>query len=55
LDAVELVDASAQRKEIEALSSKTLFLGPSDEVVPEELKLEEWEAMEYVEPVFICP
>jgi hypothetical protein len=55
IGSVTLVDISEQRKEIEELSPKTLFFGKSDEKVPEDLKLKEWDEMEYIEPVFIFP
>jgi hypothetical protein len=52
---VSIVDISAQEKEIEQLSPRALFFGIGDEAVPEDLKLKEWEKMEYIEPVFLLP
>jgi hypothetical protein len=42
---VTLVDISEQKKEIEELAPKTLFFGKSDEKVPKDLQLKEWDEM----------
>ncbi|MDR3317200.1 MAG: hypothetical protein LBS71_00110 [Puniceicoccales bacterium] len=52
---ISIVDISEQRKEVEKLAPKTLFFGPSDEKIPEDLRLPEWDKMEYMEPVFVFP
>ncbi|MDR2807297.1 MAG: hypothetical protein LBB11_04065 [Puniceicoccales bacterium] len=52
---VYIVDVAKQKKEIEKISTKTLFFGPSDEEIPEDLKLQEWEPIEYIEPIFLFP
>jgi hypothetical protein len=38
---------------IDQHSSRIQFLGPRNEVIPENLQLPEWEEMEYVEPDFV--
>jgi hypothetical protein len=52
---VEIVDISEQIEAIDCRSSRVQFLGPRNEVLPEGLKLPEWEQMEYVEPDFVIP
>jgi hypothetical protein len=52
---VEIVDILGQVEAVDRCSSKIQFLGPRNEVVPEYLKLPEWDNMEYVEPDFVVP
>jgi hypothetical protein len=52
---VEIVDILDQIEEVDRHSSKMQFLGPRNEVIPEYLKLPEWDSMEYVEPDFVVP
>jgi hypothetical protein len=52
---LSMVDISEQKRDVEKLSPKALFFGPSDESIPEDLKLKEWDEMEYTEPLFVFP
>jgi hypothetical protein len=52
---VEIVDISEQIESIDCHSSKARFLGPRNEAIPKDLRLPEWEEMEYVEPDFVIP
>ncbi|MDR0740540.1 MAG: hypothetical protein LBF34_02400 [Puniceicoccales bacterium] len=52
---VEIVDILEQIEEVDCHSSKMQFLGPRNEVIPEYLKLPEWDNMEYMEPDFVIP
>ncbi|MDR2371797.1 MAG: hypothetical protein LBD60_01465 [Puniceicoccales bacterium] len=52
---VEIVDILEQIEKVDCHSSKIQFLGPRNEVIPEYLKLPEWDNMEYMEPDFVIP
>ncbi|MDR1366948.1 MAG: hypothetical protein LBJ13_03540 [Puniceicoccales bacterium] len=52
---VEIVNVLEQMEEIDHHSSRIQFLGPRNEVAPENLQLPEWEEMEYVDPDFVIP
>jgi hypothetical protein len=53
--AIEIVDIMDQIEKVDCLSSRALFFGPRNEVLPESLQLPEWDGMQYMEPNFIIP